>query len=407
MTDDLVARAVDYTVALVQPDGEFSRIGDCTAAVVPHDSLESVLEMRRDVRRELALSDQLPPLSQYFPCSRQVMLRDGWGPKSVYLTMEATPCLAYHWHPARNAVQVHAYGRRLIADPGRMSYRQTPQRAYACTTRSHSTVNLNGWDQSPAQASMQFRSTAGYDVVAGLYDGGYWPRRDMEHGSGIFAEHHRTLLWVRGRCIIVIDHVYNTSGTEEKPDVEANWQFDCGCLSLDEGNSRAVFTTGRAGLLLVAALAPAGTSMSVHEGERDPCAGWIADRGDRPVPAPLLRLRTEGHDPWNADMVTVLVPFEGAPPDVRVRDVVDPSSGTFGRVALEWGDGTVDEVWWVRRMRFALGDVGDIRTDAGLVHALRDEAGRITRALVHDGSYLDPVQPSWRAERATYVVVPG
>lgn len=391
-TRELVAAAFDYTVALVQPDGEFTRIGDCTAAVYPHKTLQSVLDARRAFRKEFGLPESPPPACQYFPDAKQAMLRDGWGTEATYITFDATRCQGYHWHPARNAIQLQFRGSRVVADPGRMSYEPTPHRCYASSTRSHSTMNLNGWNQWTAETSFRYRSVEDYEIVDALYDGGYWPFDGKHgHGRGIFAEHHRILLWLRGRFIVVIDHLYNTAEEGYKPTVESNWQFAPGAVALDAENNRVTTQHGKARMLMLFPLKPEGMVMTLHEGEMDPCRGWVADERDTPAPAPLLRLAVEKHDPWNIDMATVLIPYDEADaPRVTVRQAVDPSNGKHGKIVLGWDDGSTDEFWWTRRMQFALEEIDGMRADSGLIHVRKTPSGDLAQAMVYDGSYLEP-----------------
>ena len=405
VTKSLVTKALEYTTALIQPDGEFSRIGDCTAGVHPFQTLPSFLEHRANVRRELGLAAELPPPSQFFPGAKQAFLRESWEPGAMYITFDATHRKGYHWHPARNAIQLHLRDERVIADPGRMSYDATPHRAYACSTRAHSTMNLNGWQQSCSDPSFEFRSVEGYDIVHSLYDGGYWPIGDMQHGQGLYGEHHRLLMWVRGRFVVVIDSLYHTEGEGSKPTIECNWQFGPGSVDLDPESGRVAYQRREANLLMLFSLKPKGMTMSLHEGELEPCRGWVADRSDRPQPAPFLSMRAEKVDPWHTDMATVMIPHvPGEQPRVVAERLADPSDAKFGRIALKWDDGTVDEVYWTRRLQFALDDADGIRTDAAMVHIAKGADGEFVKALVYDGSYLDPYTKEWREKRETFVI---
>ena len=147
-------------------------------------------------------------------------------------------------------------------------------------------------------------------------------------------------------------------------------------------------------------------SISLHEGEDEPCRGWVVGAGGEPFPAPLLRFHAEAYDPWNADLATVLIPYRESdtPPAVRVASATDPARAGHGRFMLEWADGSVDEIWWTRRLQFALNRVDDIRTDAALVHVRRSAHGVLRNAMVCDGSYLEPFATEWRPTRQTFTI---
>lgn len=402
VTPEQVIASFDYLVALVQPDGQLTPIGDCSGYPFPHRTLESVLGMRAAIRREFGFLDAPPPRSQVFPDAGQAMLRDGWNPDSTYLTFDATHRAGYHWHPARNAIQLHFAGQAIIVDHGYM--RETPAegRLYACSTPGHSTMNLNGWNQSPSDASLRRRATEGYEIIDSLYDGGYWKPTDHGYAEGIFGEHHRTLLWIKGRFIVVIDNLYHTAEEGGKPTVENNWQFAPGQIEIDAAESSVRTRHGSSRMLILFALKPGEMEMSLHEGEEAPCRGWLAG----PVPAPLLRLHVSAYDPWNVDLATILIPYREAdePPAVRVASVTDPARAGYGKLTLEWEDGSTDEIWWTRRLQFALDRIDDIRTDAALVHLQRSARGELLKAMVYDGSYLEPYTSEWRPARQTFTI---
>lgn len=405
VTVDLVARAFDYTAAMIAPDGTFNRIGDCTAGVHPHVTLEDFLQHRAAVRRELGVDPAPPPCRQFYPDAGQVILRKSWERDSVYITFDATQRMGYHWHPACNALQLQVGSHRLVADPGRLRYDPTPHRKMAMSTRAHSTLTLNGWDQSESRGQMTFKEADGYTIVTGLYDGGYWPMRGMEHGDGVFGSHHRTLLWIEGRCLVVLDSLHHTEGAGRKPTVESNWQLGQSRVTVDAAHNRVVSEQGDAGLLMLFALPAEALQYFVHEGESDPCLGWIADERDDPVPAPLIQAVLPEQDPWRTDLVTVLIPFRGGQtPGVTVIDQEPPDTRPHGCLVLQWDDGTRDTVLWTPRLMTALGRVGTIQTDAALVYLHAGADGAEERALVYEGTYLEPFLASARESRQTFSV---
>ncbi len=405
VTEALVARAFDYTAAMMGPDGTFNRIGDSTAVAEPHRTLESFLRHRAEILRELGFDPAPPPCRQFYPDAGQALLREAWDAAGVYITFDVTHRMGYHWHPACNAVQLQIGRHRLVADPGRLRYDPTPHRKMATSTRAHSTLTLNGWDQSDSGGRMTFKEAAGYMIVTGLYDGGYWPVRGMEHGCGVFGSHHRTLLWIHGRCLVVIDSLHHTEGEGSKPTIESNWQLGQSQVSLEAANRRLVSRQGDAGLLMLFALTPPDVEFRLHEGEADPCLGWIADEQDRPVPAPLVQAVLPRRDPWRTDLVTVLIPFRGAhAPGVAVTEQTDPAACVCGRVMLRWDDGGSDTVLWTPRLAAALAGAGAVRTDAALVHIRTDADGATASALVYEGTYLDPLLPPGRERRGTFAI---
>ena len=415
-----VASTYDYLVSATRPTGWVAGIGDGgydPPASVAGRGVTDMLEERAAYRRWLGLPEQQLPLYRMFPHAGQVFLRDSWSADATYVTFEATPCRSYHWHPSRNAIQLEAGGRLLLVDPGRFSYTDPLWGVYGMSTPAHSTLNLNGWNQCESPAELRHRSVEGYDVVEGLYAGGYWEGniRSNDHRQGVYAEHHRTLLWVRGRCIVVIDNLFNASPADKKPTLESVWQFNPGGVEVNESAGRAVTRYEDANLLMLFALRPEAASLRVREGEKDPLRGWVPKAFDRQyIPAPQVSLTAVGHDPWHTDLATVLVPFRGAtPPQVEVTATVDPGrEGDFyhpspGMIALRWGDGSTDEVWWSRRLSKPLENRGTFSTDASLVHLRRDASGTLAGGLVVDGTHIEPFAPTVRPEPGVWVLGPS
>lgn len=408
LTPEHLGRTMDYNVALVEPAGQQTRIGDCIGVI---GTIEQVLARRAVVRRELGLDDAPPPLAQVFPDAKQALFRDGWGPDSTYVTFDATRRMGYHWHPGRNSVQLQFRGQNLVTDPGRMGYSDTPHRHWAVSTRAHSTMNLNGWDQASSEPSFRHRSAPGYEIVDSLYDGGYWEMSPIGgHKHGVYAEHHRTLVWVRGRFLVVIDNLYHTQEEGAKPAVELNWQLGPGDAEIvrDDPASGLHLRSrhGQATLHLLTALRPAGMKAEIFKGSESPCAGWVANDSDRPAPAPWLRQRVESFDLWNADCATVLLPVDRSDAAVpRVESAHDPANKRLGRFVLRWPDGSSDTFCWTRRLEVALLQAG-VPSDASLLHVHADRNGKLLGGLVWEGSFFEPYTGEVRQQPETFALRP-
>jgi hypothetical protein len=394
ITTDMISRMHDYAVACTLPNGTITPMHDSRGGLQMGARRNEMMERRAAFRSTAGLPAELPPPSRLFPDAGQVFLRDRWGEEGTYLTFDATTRRSYHWHPSRNTIQLYAHGRALLVDSG-YPFAKPDFPAYGYRTREHSTLNLNGWDQSPARAQLSYRSVPGYELVEGLYEGGYWPISNHSHGQGIYAEHHRTLLWIRDRCIVVLDHLSTTSEAGRKPTLESVWQLGPGPVKLQPEQKKAVTQHPDSNLLMLFPLQPKGMQMSLHEGERDPYRGWLAlDWGERYTAAPQIRLHAEKYDPWNADLVTVLVPYRGTTePGLTAQATepsLDPNARSPGKLLLRWADGSSDELYWTHRLNTAIGEQDGFDSDAALVHLQRRANGTLDRGLVVNGSYIRP-----------------
>ncbi len=399
-----IARMHDYNVGMALPNGSANAMHDSNSrrsgAADP-----AALAERAAFRQEAGLQETLPPTTQYFPVAGQACLRDSWEPDAVYLTFDATTWGGAHCHLSRNAVQLYAYGRHLLLDPGTLTYEVSdPLMAHGKSTRAHNTLNLNGWNQSQANPTgTRCVSLPGYDFVSSVYEGGYWPGAYTwgcgdGRGAGIFAEHHRAMLWVRGRCAIIIDHLRRDHATT--PSLESNWQLTDGPVEVDPARFRAVTRHPDANLLLLFPQVAPGMHLTVHTGETDQPRGWLQGDGAF-VPSPQLCLSTPVLEPLNAMLLTVLVPFRGPDaPAVEAEAAIDDIG--VQTLRLRWADGTVDELFATPRLESAISSIDAITTDAALVLLHRNAAGAVTGGLVVDGTYVAPYVTEAKAEMGVW-----
>jgi hypothetical protein len=403
MRPEPIARMHDYNVGMTLPNGSDNGLHDSNSrrSGAPN---RTALDARAAFRREAGLPEALPPTAQFFAAAGQACLRDSWEPDAVCLTFDATTWGGAHCHLSRNAVQLAAYGRHLLLDPGTLTYEVSdPLMAGGKSTRAHNTLNLNGWSQSQANPTgTRCHSLPGYDFTSSVYEGGYWPGEYTwgfwhGHGDGLFAEHFRTLLWVRDRCAIVIDHLRKDHGTA--PALESNWQLCEGVVEI--GEDRAVTRHPDANLLLLFPLTIPAMTLTVHEGETNPPRGWLQGDGAF-IPAPQLCLSTPHMEPLNAYLLTVLIPFRGPDaPAVTAEASLDDATGLH-TLRLAWEDGSTDELFATPRLESAIPCRDDLDTDAALIHLQRNPAGNLVRGLAVDATYVHPYAVEVKGEMGVW-----
>ena len=410
-----VARMWDYALCSTRPNGDENALHDSQAIRVGRMEDNVPLRLRAAFRRRVGLPDELPPLSRYFGDAGQVTLRDGWSEDATYLTFDATNWHTDHCHLSRNAVQVHAHGRTLLHDPGWLSdigtYTDRPIGLYGKATRAHNTLNLNGWNQSTVDPSRtRFRSADGIDVVSNDYEGGYWPGEFAYGyvsgmGKGLYASHHRTLVWLRGRAIVVWDSLYRDQVDGELPSLEMNWNFCEGAAPRIDEAARRVVTQHEAGnALMLFPLLPDGLEWNVYEGSEQPLRGWACGPAfsGTLVPVPQLCLRLPRMDSRWAEITTVIVPFPGPEAPALAAEAVPTAPDNVGTLKLNWPDGSADELYWYYRLDLMIGERFGMDTDASMVHLSRDPAGEVTGGHVIEGSYLRPFVDKQRDTPTTF-----
>lgn len=396
VTSDVLANMHDYSVAVLRPHGAMNATHDCSGEHTGQRT-PAWADARRRFRVDAGLADELPSTTQVFDHAGQVMMRDSWDEDTVYITFDASTWGGGHCHLSRNAVQLDAFGRSLLVDPGTLTYEGSdPMMAHGKSTRAHNTVNLNGLNQSTADPTMCHQATAGYDFVIATYDGGYWPGKlgwDFNDGlgAGVWAEHTRMLLWARDRCVFVIDYIgHRQTDTDGKPTVELNWQFSEGEVALDTDLAQAVTNHDDGNVMVIVPVRPDSSVVSMHCGEQDPPRGWL--RGaDAYIPGQQLCVSVPKCDPWHLHLVSVLIPFRGSDvPGPAVLEAQPPEVDGCGRLAMRWADGTTDELLWTGTLDRALFDVSEEGSDAGLIHRVRDARGQLMRGVAIGGTYALP-----------------
>ncbi len=392
----MVAAMFDYTLASTRPNGTFCGMLDIEGAWEGKHENPWVAK-RAAFRAEHGLpAEEWPPVHQAYPVACQAFLRDGWEEDATYLTFDASRWGSAHCHLSRNAIQIHAYGRTLLMDPGRISYEMSnPLGPYAKSTRAHNTLTLNGWNQFNTNVD-DFRAfhAPGFDCVTAKYGGGYWPAPYgwwfyEGLGHGLAATHTRHLFWVHGRWCVVIDEItrWNEDGrgaAYETPDLEVNWQFSPGHVELDAERLRAWTRHEDANLLLCCVQAPEGSSLALHEGEMDPPRGWVrAMECYGGTPAPLVSMVRPAWAGHVETIVTLLVPYRGGNvPEVEAEmDAANAAQGTPNRLRLRWSDGCEESVVWTAGLESMLGAVPEGETDGVLLYR-RSGAGDDVMAAV-------------------------
>ena len=408
MQADAIARMYDYGVAVRLPNGSYNNMHDSLGARTGRGENDAI-PARKAFRKEAGLPEVPPPTSQFFPHAGQALMRDGWGEDATYVTFDATTWGGGHCHLSRNAVQLHAFGRTLVLDPGYFTYETSdPFMRHGRSTRAHNTLSLNGWNQSEADPENRFACAPGYDLVEATYDGSYWPSvqmwgRTSESAPGIYAEHYRAVLWVHGRCVVVIDGLACPSAGQDKPSLENNWQLCEGPVETDPSGEWAATHNDDANVLLLFPLKLPGMKLSVHEGEANPLRGWLPGEG-KYVPAPQVSLALAQHTARYSDLATVLIPFKGPKRPKVSAQARGLYPGGVGTLSLRWEDGSTDDVYWTGGLAMMVGRQEGFETDAGLVHLQRDARGRLVRGFVGHGTFIEPWAPTVREKPEVFVI---
>jgi len=250
------------------------------------------------------------------PYAGQLVMRSGWDKDALYLFFDAGPYGVSHQHEDKLNIDVCAFGRDFLSDPGRYRYVPDKWRAYMLSTAAHSTVMVDGLGQSrldlrktytaPAHLEHEalppgiaWHSEAEFDYARGQYADGYGP----EH---LRVTHERHIFFKKPEYWVVVDYI---TGDGEHT-VESLFHFVPGSVKLDPEELTAVTDNRDEANLLIAAAAKEGLSATVVEGQEEPVQGWSALAPGEPQPSPTVIYRIER--PLPLTLAYMLVPYQGS-----------------------------------------------------------------------------------------------
>ena len=217
------------------------------------------------------------------------------------------PISAGHGHADLLSIQLSAFGKPFLTDPGTYAYTAEPEwRDFFRGSAAHSTVVVDGrsqaepggpfaWREMPAARLRRFSVTADADFADAEHDA-YRRLPDP-------VRHRRRVLFVKPRFFIVVDDL---DGREEHG-VELRFQFAPMVVTVDPELWARAHGPGRHDLR-IRPLASAPLRAEVREGETEPMEGWTSPDYGRRQAAPVLIYRSVTRLPLR--IVTLLLPCE-------------------------------------------------------------------------------------------------
>jgi len=302
-----------YELRLYRPDGSLPPFGDTG----DHHGRQRIETGLQEFGRE--------EVSFGFPYAGWYVMRSDWSPNALYAALDAGPMGESHGHQDKLHLEVWAYGKSLLCDPG-TTYRLAGVRSLLVATQCHNTLTVDGlgqvrppgWTEHPLQND--WITSEGFDFIEGSFEDGYGkPSRGSYHGSGDpilrHVSHRRSVFFVRSEYWIVWDRVLGAG----RHRVEANWQFFPRRITSDpeKGHIRSADLKGANVILAVARPAQFGFSQVIGQ-EAAPHRGWVFGPDPHYDKAPTAQVTYDGRLPM--DMATIVYPYPkpSEPADVRV-----------------------------------------------------------------------------------------
>jgi len=343
-----VERAIEFSMALLQPDGRVPSIGGADDGKPlrmehlpfwdfrPYQAIGAVLFDRGDfkfaagrffedalwilgpdgLRRFNAIQAQPPEsASMLLRDSGYAILRSDWSSTADYvcvdcgeqaggLRTDSVPN-SVHGHADALSVVMALAGRPVLVDSGLLCYNGDPDwEAHFRETAAHNTARIDAADQALHLGKMAWSYS--YRVTQEWWSAGAREAAVVASHDGYTRRGgdtaHRRLVWLRPDHYVVI---YDEFECGREHDLELNYQFAPGDLQLGRGpcarhqHAQVMWTASMP-------LAPA-----VRCGGAAPTEGWIAPSLGVRLPAPRLTLKGR-IGPLSATLVVLAVPEQGA-----------------------------------------------------------------------------------------------
>ncbi len=284
----LLAGMRDWLLALRRPDGGFPLLGD---SVIDSFSSFDVVSAATD---SLVLAAGLAPPVQAHPHGSFVLRDSGYAvlqEGGTRVLFDAGPFGAFHCpghgHADALSFELFAEGQLLIADPGVYQYEAGKWRDYFRGTRAHSTLLIDGHDQSELSSSFRVGRMARARITAEQLDRSPLFVRGELAGytaPGSPLVHSRSLALPNSHMLVIQDQV---EGNGEH-DFELRFHLAPGARASLERD--AVLAHFQDVALRFQFVAPSSAQANVED-------GWYSPSWYRRQPVPVVALRWRGLAP--------------------------------------------------------------------------------------------------------------
>jgi hypothetical protein len=321
--DQGIQKALDFAMHVHKPDGLVPALsdGDCGQFL---DLLAAGDELYGNPAWRWVASRGRrgePPKERNasFRASGYHILRSDWGDAGKpfadarWLVFDCGPLgQGNHGHLDALSVEIAAYGRSLVVDPGRYTYDESGPvnwRARFRGTAAHNTVQVDGREQTRYEFFGTRFKVRGPAPDCTLVASSSGPEADYLHGEARSHEydvvHARRIVFVRPHYWIITDEL--VAADEHEYDVRFHLPASAlEALDVETSAGQCRVTSPH---LLLAQPSSSGATLHVDEGFVSPLYGVMHA-------APVLRFRRRAA---NAVLHTVLVPFQDEPPELLVR----------------------------------------------------------------------------------------
>lgn len=253
----------------------------------PHDARLPLVHWDRDLDQTMMRSDWTPQaLSLFFGCHTPV-----------------TPKGNGHAHIDPASFDFTAFGRPLLVDPGRYTYREGEDRRHFKSAKWHNSLTIDDREPFEYLSSWEFGPQREGRIVK-MYESAGLRGAEALNRNFEPVVHRRAVALLENRALLVLDEV---AGLAERSSVQIWFHLDSNLVTWDEAASTACSADeGRANVRIITTAGVRGELL----------AGRVSDALD--ISRPSLRLKLSANPAKKRiAFATLIVPFGNESSDVQ------------------------------------------------------------------------------------------
>ncbi|MBV6640630.1 MAG: alginate lyase family protein, partial [Cyclobacteriaceae bacterium] len=247
-----------------------------------------------------------PPAETAFayPESGLYSMRSGWGKQDICLVLKCGPDGGGHCQPDNGTFELYAGGRHLMPDAGSYIYSGDPvNRAWFRQTKVHQTLTLNGENSVYAPRLLKWQTGNDLDILV------------VENESYPELTHRRAVLFVDKEYFVIIDDAFGAG----KGAVDIHFQLAPGGAVFDQKQFTVNSDFEEGWNVLVKTQKQKNLVLEEEEGQ-------VSFEYTKKEPRPAFRFGLAKNDESGVRFVSVVYPYNGSRPKVKVRDVSKPGN---------------------------------------------------------------------------------
>lgn len=215
-----------FLAHMISPTGSDPSYGDAEHGLNHKKTIQDVAEALNDDQLRYMYSNgakgEYPGFtSKLYPQGRYLVMRDGYDEDAwIMHTNWGIGDGRSHTHPDNMSLTMYAYGKYLVADPGRFNYTDNIYSNWLRnTTQAHNVVNINQTNQGIVSDKVDtFLTNDGFDYFSGT-------STSTKDKNAKPFDYQRSVLFAKSKFFVVSDKITPDAGNSDVNTYDQNWHF--------------------------------------------------------------------------------------------------------------------------------------------------------------------------------------